>query len=494
MEGPRDGRCCSTGRKPGRHIRLRCAEADRKTGNIGKKDMTTVGTEKKAQAREQYIRMTETPIGRLIGGLAVPTIISMLVTNIYNTADTYFVSRLGTSASGAVGIVFAFMAFYQAVGFMCGHGACSFLSRFLGEKNPGKATTYAASSFLTSSCLGTLLSVIFYLNMDSVLYFLGSTDPILPYARQYALWILLAGPFLSASCTLNNLLRYEGRAFYAMIGLPAGGILNILGDPVLMFGFHMGVSGAGLSTCLSQIISFLILLSMFRRNITITDVRPAHIGRNVRIYLNIIRVGSPSLLRQGLNAASTILLNHQAKMYGDPAIAAMSIVGRMAFFIGACAIGTGQGMQPVISFNYGAKKYRRVIESYRFTLNMGTALLSVFAVVSFLFARPIVTWFRNDPEVIAIGTAALRWTSAAAVIQPVSVATNMMFQSIGKSGRALFLSTLRTGLCFIPLIHFLPRFMGVAGIEIAQPLADVLASAISVPFAAAFLKSMREKC
>lgn len=445
------------------------------------------------QTRQQYIRMTQTPIGKLIGTLAIPTIISMLVTNIYNTADTYFVSRLGTSASGAVGIVFAFMTFYQAIGFMCGHGAGSFVARFLGAKSPDKAKMFAASTFFLSSLLGTLLSLAFYLNLNRVLYFLGSTETILPYARQYAVWILIAGPFLSASCTLNNLLRYEGRAMYAMIGLTTGGILNMIGDPILMFGFGMGVSGAGLSTCLSQIISFLILLSMFCIHITVTDVSPRRISTELSTYWEIMKVGSPSLLRQGLNAASTILLNQQAKVYGDPAIAAMSIVGRMSFFIGACAIGTGQGMQPVISFNYGARKYKRVRESFHFTVKMAAALLSVFAVVCMIFARPIITWFRDDPEVIEIGTVALRWACVSALFQPLSVPINMMFQSIGKSGRALFLSALRTGLCFIPLIEILPLYLGLTGIEIAQPVSDITAAMISVPFAVSFLRQLKAR-
>ena len=445
------------------------------------------------QTRQQYIRMTQTPIGKLIGTLAIPTIISMLVTNIYNTADTYFVSRLGTSASGAVGIVFAFMTFYQAIGFMCGHGAGSFVARFLGAKSPDKAKMFAASTFFLSSLLGTLLSLAFYLNLNRVLYFLGSTKTILPYARQYAVWILIAGPFLSASCTLNNLLRYEGRAMYAMIGLTTGGILNMIGDPILMFGFGMGVSGAGLSTCLSQIISFLILLSMFCIHITVTDVSPRRISPELSTYWEIMKVGSPSLLRQGLNAASTILLNQQAKVYGDPAIAAMSIVGRMSFFIGACAIGTGQGMQPVISFNYGARKYKRVRESFHFTVKMAAALLSVFAFVCMIFARPIITWFRDDPEVIEIGTVALRWACVSALFQPLSVPINMMFQSIGKSGRALFLSALRTGLCFIPLIEVLPLYLGLTGIEIAQPISDITAAMISVPFAVSFLRQLKAR-
>lgn len=445
------------------------------------------------QTRQQYIRMTQTPIGKLIGTLAIPTIISMLVTNIYNTADTYFVSRLGTSASGAVGIVFAFMTFYQAIGFMCGHGAGSFVARFLGAKSPDKAKMFAASTFFLSSLLGTLLSLAFYLNLNRVLYFLGSTKTILPYARQYAVWILIAGPFLSASCTLNNLLRYEGRAMYAMIGLTTGGILNMIGDPILMFGFGMGVSGAGLSTCLSQIISFLILLSMFCIHITVTDVSPRRISTELSTYWEIMKVGSPSLLRQGLNAASTILLNQQAKVYGDPAIAAMSIVGRMSFFIGACAIGTGQGMQPVISFNYGARKYKRVRESFHFTVKMAAALLSVFAIVCMIFARPIITWFRDDPEVIEIGTVALRWACVSALFQPLSVPINMMFQSIGKSGRALFLSALRTGLCFVPLIEVLPLYLGLTGIEIAQPISDITAAMISVPFAVSFLRQLKAR-
>ncbi len=443
--------------------------------------------------KQQYERMTETPVGKLIIKLAIPTIISMLVTNIYNTADTYFVSRLGTSASGAVGIVFAFMAFYQAVGFMCGHGSGSFVSRFLGAKDPGSAKSYAASAFLASFTLGMVLSVVFFLNLDSVLYFLGSTETILPYAQQYALWILIAGPFLSTSCTLNNLLRYEGRAFYAMIGLTAGGILNMAGDPIFMFTFGKGVAGAGMSTCFSQIISFLILLFMFREGITVTDVKPGHISRDFRIYMNIMKVGSPSLMRQGLNAAATILLNQQAKVYGDAAIAAMSIVGRMAFFIGSCAIGTGQGMQPVISFNYGAKKYDRVRNSYAFTVKMSFILLSVFSIVSMIFARPIVAWFRDDPDVIRIGTTALWWVCLSSLFQPISIPTNMMFQSIGKSGISLFLSTLRTGLYYIPLILVLPRLLGIMGIELAQPAADVLAALTSIPFAAAFLGQMKQE-
>lgn len=438
----------------------------------------------------QYKKMAETPVPRLIITLAIPTIISMLVTNIYNTADTYFVSQLGTSASGAVGIVFALMAFYQAVGFMCGHGAGSFVSRLFGEKNPENAKVYGTTAFLMSLLFGALISCVSFIFMTPLLIFLGSTKTILPYARQYAFWILLAGPLLSSSCTLNNLLRYEGRALYTMIGLTVGGLLNIAGDPFFMFVLGMGVSGAGLSTALSQLVSFLILLSMFYTDKTVMKFKSSYIARKSEIYTDIIRVGSPSLLRQGLNALSTILLNRAAKPYGDPAIAAMSIVGRLAFFIGAVGIGMGQGMQPVSSFNYGAGKYSRVKKAAYFTTFSGTLALSVFATCVLIFAAPIITWFRDDPEVIAIGTVALRWQCLSSYFMAASFSSNMLFQSIGKAKQALFLASLRTGIFYIPLIIILPQVIGLSGIEVAQPLADLLSAAVSVIMAIRFMKTL----
>lgn len=444
-------------------------------------------------ADQEYVQMTTTPVHRLIMKLAVPTIISMLVTNIYNTADTYFVSRIGTSASGAVGIVFSLMALYQAVGFMCGHGSGSFISRFLGAKNEKDAKIYGASAFWMSFVIGVIISAVCFIFMEPLLLTLGSTDTILPYAKQYAFWIFLSGPFLTTSCSMNNHLRYEGKAFYAMIGLTAGGILNIIGDPILMFSCGLGVSGAGLSTCLSQIVSFLILLYMIRSGKTVVRYTPSLIARDWHVFADIARVGSPSLARQLLNALSTVFLNRMAKPYGDPAIAAMSIVGRVTFLVGAVAIGIGQGLQPVSSFNYGAKKYWRVISAWQFTETAGTICLAVISVFTFIFASPIITWFRDDPEVIAIGAVALRWSSISSIFQPTSVSANMLLQSTGQSRPALFLSTLRSGLFFIPLVLILPRFLDITGIEIAQPIADVAAAAVSLPVVLKFLHGLKKE-
>ncbi|MCR4782620.1 MAG: MATE family efflux transporter [Lachnospiraceae bacterium] len=439
---------------------------------------------------EQFHMMTETPIEPLIIRLAIPTVISMMVTNIYNTADTFFVSQLGTSASGATGIVFALMALFQAIGFMCGHGAGSFVSRFLGAKKEERAKIYGASAFFLCIFLSTLLAVVCFIFMKPLLLFMGSTKTILPYAISYAIFIFLSGPFLSASCTMNNILRYEGKAFYAMIGLMTGGVINMIMDPIFMFGFGMGVWGAGLSTLISQIISFFILLYMIMSGKTVTRFSPKLISKERRVYTQILKVGFPSMCRQGLNAISTLLLNREAAVYGDAAIAAMSIVGRVNFFIASIALGVGQGMQPVTSFNFGAGKYSRVRRAYRFMLAAGTSIMIVFAIVIFGFSEDIIRWFRDDREVIVIGTLALQFSVISDIFQPGSISSNMLFQSIGKAGRATFLATLRTGICFIPLILVLPEFFGITGIELAQPLADVLASFIALPFSIYFLRHL----
>lgn len=448
------------------------------------------GAQSAALQAAQYQKMTETPISKLIISLSIPTIISMLVANIYNTADTYFVSQLGTSAAGAVGIVFSLMAIIQAFGFMCGHGAGSIISRRLGAQDAESARIIASTSFYLSLVLGLCVTVPGLIFMDPFLRFLGSTDTILPYAREYVLWILLSAPFMAASCVMNNILRYEGRAFYAMIGLTAGGILNMIGDPILMFGCGLGVTGAGMSTAISQIISFFILLYMFRSGKTVSSFHPKYITKDIRNLGQILAVGSPSLVRQGLSSVSTLLLNRGAGAYGDAAIAAMSIVGRIAFFIFAVALGIGQGFQPVSAFNYGAKKYSRVRRAVVFTALSGTILIGVGSALGILFSSGIIGLFRKDADVIAIGSAALVFQCISCFFQPISVASNMLFQSIGKSGRASFLAALRSGVFFIPLILILPKIFGIRGIEIAQPVSDILTFLVSLPFLIIFLRKL----
>lgn len=440
------------------------------------------------EAREdaQYRRMTETPVGSLVIRLGIPTTVSMLVTSIYNMADTAFVGRLGTSASGAIGIVFGYMAILQAIGFMFGQGSGSQIARLLGKRDRESASRICSTGFLTAFGLGTLAALISFFCLDDLLRLLGSTETILPFARDYCRFILLGAPFITGSFVLNNILRYEGLAMKAMIGLVTGAVLNLVCDPLFIFVFHMGTAGAGLATALSQIVSFSILLSMFLRGVTQSRLSFRHCSRDLRDVLGIIAVGLPSLIRQAMSSLGMILLNRCAAAYGDAAVAAMAIVNRLSMFIFSVGLGLGQGYQPVCSFNYGAGRYKRVREAFLATLSFTVFILFLFSLAVFVSAPWLVRFFRDDPAVVAIGVRALRFSCAVMWTMPFSVLTNMTLQSTGQALPASFLALLRSGLYFMPLLLTLDRFFGVLGIELAQPVADILTGLTSVPFVLRF--------
>ena len=432
--------------------------------------------------QSQYIKMTQTPVLPLITSLSVPTILSMLVTNIYNLADTAFVGQLGTAASGAVGIVFGYMAIIQAAGFMFGQGAGSIMARLLGARRVADAEKTASTAFFCSMISGGLIGLVSLVFLDPVVRVLGSTETIAPYARTYILFIIAAAPLMTASFTMNNLLRYDGKASLGMIGLMTGAIMNMAGDPILIFGFKLGIAGAGLSTALSQAVSFCILLSMFLRGKTTVGISWKKADFLPGRIWDICATGFPSMIRQALNALTTIVLNTCAKPYGDVAIAAMSIVSRISFFVFSIALGIGQGYQPVSAFNFGARKYGRLRKAFRVTAILSESVMLAGVILVLAFSGNLIGTFRDDPEVIAIGTRALRLHMLGMLALPFGMTVEMTLQSTGSRLAASVLSSMRSGLFFIPLVLILSRLKGLAGIQEAQPLAYLLATLWSLVF------------
>lgn len=444
-----------------------------------------------ASAQAQYKKLTQTPIKKLIISLSVPTVISMMITMIYNVADTYFVSKISVSASGATGVVFSLMGILQAFGFMFGQGAGSCISRKLGEKDVETARKYSTWAFALALVVSMVIMLFGLIFITPFMRLLGSTETILPYAKKYAFFILIAGPALTTSCVLNNIMRYEGLARLAMIGLATGGLLNIALDPLFIFAFDMGISGAGLATALSQYISMGILLSFFIFKKLQCRISFKYLKPNGRMIWNIVSTGVPSFARQGLNSVSTMLLNVAAASYGDSCVAAMSVVAKCTMLIFSVGVGIGQGFQPVSSFNFGAKNYDRVRKGLLFTWRFDTIVVSALAAIMFAFAPQVVTMFRNEAEIVEIGTIALRYLCVALMFMPTIMIANMVFQSVGKTGRAFFLACAQNGLFFIPLILVLPKFFGVTGIEIAQPVSNVVSAVVAVPFMLVFLKQLK---
>ena len=437
-------------------------------------------------ADQHYLKMTQTPVAKLILKLGIPTTISMLITNIYNMADTYFVGTQGESAQAATGVLFTVQAIMQGIAFMLGHGGGTFIARYLADKNTKDASKYISTSFFTGGVCGLIIMVLGLVFLEPLVLFLGSTQTILPHAMDYGRWILLAAPFIICSFVLNNGLRYEGKAFYAMFGLTAGGILNIFGDYLLVMKLGMGVYGAGLATAVSQMVSFAILLFMYVKMAQST-ISVKFVSRNFRDYLSICRVGFPSLIRQGLTSVTVGVLNNVTKPFGDAAIAAMSVVNRYSNFLMCVGLGMGQGFQPVASFNYQAKKYDRVKKGLIFTTVFGLVFIGVMSLISILFAEQIITLFQKHPEVIRIGAAALRYTAFGMMFMPFSVPVNMLYQSIQQPTISSVLSLIRSGAVTIPMLLIGVPLLGLTGVQIAQPAADVLAGLISIPFIIRFL-------
>ena len=437
--------------------------------------------------------MLEAPVRSVIPRLAIPTIISMLITAIYNMADTFFVSQIGTSASGAVGVIFSAMAIIQAVSFMMGMGTGTNVSQALGAGDEERARRYASVGFFTAFGMGVIIAILGISNIDVLVRFLGATETIAPYAKDYATYIFYAAPFMMCSFVMNNLLRFEGLAIYGMVGITTGGILNMVLDPIFIFGFGLGTSGAAIATAISQFVSFSILLFMCNTKPDAIRIDPRNFKPTAKMYGKIIYIGFPSLGRQGIASISTILLNTAAGVHGDAAIAAMSIVTRFIMFINSSIIGFGQGFQPVCGFSYGAGKYSRVREAFWFCVKVSTVLLVVLGGVSMLLSQQIVTVFRrDDAEVIRIGTTALRLQLSTLPLWGFIVMSNMLTQSIGYGARATLLSIARQGIFLIPSLLVLPGVFGLLGIQVAQPISDVCTLVLTVVIMRNVLKQLSD--
>lgn len=423
----------------------------------------------------QFNKMVNTPIKKLIINLAIPTTISMLVTAIYNIADTAFVGRLGISASGAVGVVYSFMAIVQAIGFTLGMGGGSYISSLLGLKRDDEAQEVGSASFYGAIFFGLLLLIFGMIFLKPMLSMLGATPTVLPYAEDYARYIVIGAPIMTSSFVLNNILRAEGKAKLAMVGLTTGGLLNIALDPLFIYVFNLGISGAAIATLVSQSISFIILLSMFLMRKSIIRLSLFRLPKRAYIYIEILRIGFPSLCRQGFASVASILLNNQAGKYGgDACLSAMTIISKIFMVVFSVCLGIGQGYQPVAGYNYFSKNYKRCKEAMFFTYIASTCLMALLSILFFIFASDVMRLFIADNDAIAIGKNALRYQCIALPLVPLNTISNMTFQSTRKKFRASLLSCCRQGIFFIPVIIFLPMFIDLKGVELSQAIADVL--------------------
>ncbi len=436
----------------------------------------------------KYREMTETPVPRLVLRMAVPSMVSMVVTALYNVVDAAFVGHLSTEATAGIGISFAFMTFIQAIGFFFGHGSGNYISRALGARQIDDAETMAAVGFFTPLILGLAVTVVGLLFLPQLAVLLGATPDVVPYACSYLRYILIATPFMMSSLVLNNQLRLQGNARFGMIGIVSGSLLNIALDPLFIFVLDLGVAGASIATAVSQTFAWGLLLWGTTRDEAV-HIRFAKFRPSFGCYREIVAGGLPSLCRQAFNCLSVIMLNFAASKYAPAgqaasSIAAFAVVSRTTMFAFSLILGFTQGFQPVCGFNYGAHKYDRVRYSYLFAFSVSAAMLTLLSALGYIFAPQIVAVFRDeDPALLEIGTAALRWQCVVFPLCTLSTSTNMLFQNIRMTFPATLLAIGRQGLFFVPAILILPRIFGLQGVEMTQAVADVCTFFLSLPFA-----------
>lgn len=447
------------------------------------------------QRHERFVMMTESPVRQLVIKMSGPTIVSMMVTALYNIIDAFFVGHISTEATAGVGVSFAYMTFINAFGFFFGHGSGNFISTALGAKKYHDAEKMAATGFISSMTLGAVAAVVGLFFLSPLSRVMGATPDVLPYSNDYLIFILIGTPFMMSSLTLNNQLRLQGNARYAMVGIATGAVLNIFLDALLIFGLDMGVMGASIATCISQMVGWSILLLGTEKSGNV-HIRIRNFCPSWRMYKDIFKGGNPSLCRHVFVCLSTIMLNRYAAYYAAPGleastIAAFAIVSRIMMFAFSMILGIGQGFQPVCGFNYGARLYERVRKSYIFTVQLCSIILIIISITFYALAPDIIRLFRSeDAELVKIGTEVLRWQCLSFPLIGLNTATNMMYQTVRKTFVATLLSVGRQGLFFIPTIIILPHFIGLQGVEMTQAIADTLTFLMTLPFA---IKEMTRK-
>lgn len=452
--------------------------------------MDKQGTQQQEQRR---LMMLNEPVSRVIPKMAVPTIVAFLINSVYSLADTYFVSSLGTNATAAVSVNASLDQLIMMCGSMLAMGANSYIARLLGSGKDQKASQVLSTSFFLAAALGLCLAVFGNIFMTPMVRLLGATATCEAYAIDYATYVLLAAPFMAANFVMNQCLRSEGSATLSMIGMGFGGILNCILDPIFIFIFDMGVAGASLATAISKWVSFAILVFPYltRRSLLHLSIRNFHPSKD--IIVKVVSVGSSSMFRSGLSVLASILLNNLAGGISDSVLAAIGVCNKIAMFPFAIILGFGNGFQPVAGFNWGARRYDRVTESYRFSSKVAIGGSVIMGLVLGVFAKPIIQVFAGtDPEMQEIGVLCIRLQSLALPIHAWVTIVNMLCVGLGNARGALLLSTARQGSCFLPILYPLTWLFGAYGLASVQGVADLLSMVLAVPLAISMTKKLKQ--
>ncbi|MBV7271863.1 MATE family efflux transporter [Clostridiaceae bacterium UIB06] len=426
--------------------------------------------------------MSEGNITKVLFQLGIPVIIGMLVTSLYNVVDAMFVGGLGTSQMGAVSIAYPIAQLIIGLGLTFGSGSASYISRLLGEKNNEQADRTASTALFTSIIVGLITIAITMCFLDKVLTFLGATQTILPYAREFAI-IYIPGSILNViNVTMNNISASEGATKISMTSMLMGAGLNVVLEPIFIYTFQWGIKGSAIATVIAQGVTTLLYVWYISSGKSNLHISIKHFSIDKTIYAQILKIGIPTLLFQLLSSASMGLTNTASSHYGDSAVAAMGVVTRVLALGSYVIFGYAKGFQPVAGFNFGAKNYKRLGEAISVSLKWSTVFCAVTEIILLIFSRQIIGFFSKDASVIAIGSDALRANSITFILFGFQYIYTTLFLALGKAFKGTILSIARQGIFFIPVILILPGILGLNGIIFTQPIVDVMTTILTIIF------------
>ena len=427
-------------------------------------------------------RMLTDSIPKIILMMAFPTIIAFLINSIYSLADTFFVSSLGTNATAAVSVNSSLDQFIMMGGSMLAVGANSYIARLLGAKEKEKASQTLSTAFFLAMLFGLIIAVCGTVFMRPMVRLMGATSTCERYAIEYATYVLLVAPLMASNFVMNQCLRAEGSAMRSMLGMASGGVLNCFLDPIFIFGLNMGVAGASIATAISKIVSFVILGYPYIRRKSVLQISPRLFRLEKKMLTEIVNVGSSSMLRSALAVVSAVVLNNIAGSISDSVLAGIGVSTKIMMFPFGIILGFGSGFQPVTGFNWGAKRYDRVRESFKFAsiFSIGGAL--VMTLLLCLYTDPLIALFaKTDLEAHAIGALCIRSQSLVLTIHGWVAVVNMFCAGLGEARGARLLSTARQGTCFLPIVYPMAALWGGNGLACVQAAADVLSLALALP-------------
>ncbi|MBQ1712680.1 MAG: MATE family efflux transporter [Firmicutes bacterium] len=440
-----------------------------------------LGLEERRAARRDM--MLNGNLLKVIPVVALPMIVTMLIDALYNLADTYFVSQLGITATAAVGVNDSLLHLMRSVALAFGMGAASPISKLMGAKREDEASKVASTSVFTCMMVLSILAFIAYIFRSDFVIFLGATEGAAPYAMEYATFILISAPFTAGEVTCSQTLRAEGSTTYSMIGMVSGCVINVGLDPLFIRTFGMGVGGAALATTISKAISFFILLTPFLRGKTLLELRFKYFTPKWEIYKEIAKMGIPTLLRSSVMSLSAVFINNMARLFGDAALAAVSVANKCARLVGSAVLGFGQGLQPIGGYCWGARRYARVRQAFWTCTAIGAVVAVVLSVVLFILTPNVLGIFMDvekDAETLRIGTIMLRTQCATMFPHVWVMIINGLYQALGRPVEATILGLSRQVIFLIPAAFIMSRVWGVNGLACSQAAADVLSLIVSV--------------